>query len=120
VTDDQPGPADWLGIALLNVILGVGAAIPLFPFFVVAADLAWGVDPTLTDDGLGVWMTLGVPLVALYAAVAVPLNLMVARRTGLRGQPWWPSSVVVTVAVAALVLRVTEPELWEPYATRLP
>jgi hypothetical protein len=108
----------WWGVVALNAVLGVAAAVPLFLWLVVVADLAWGVDPTLVDDGLAVWVHLGVLVTALYSGIALPLNLALTRRAGLRGRPWWLVAVLVTVAVGLLVLRVVMPDLWHPYADR--
>ena len=45
-------------------------------------------DPTLVDDGLDPWVVAAVAGTALYAVVAVSVNLLVVRRARLRGQPW--------------------------------
>ena len=114
-----PGPAraGWFAVIVLNAVLGVVASIAVSPWLVVVADP--GVDPTLVDDGLGVWVVAGIFLGVVYAAVAVPLNVWVARRTGLRGRRWWLVGLLVTIVVAVPVAMVLFAPLWQEYATGL-
>lgn len=98
-------------------MLAVGAAFVLVPWLIVLksllADAGVGsVDPTLVDGGLAPWGVAAVAGTALYAVVAGSLNLLVVRRTGLRGQPWLLVAVVVTVAVAGPLSVYLTPGLW--------
>ena len=117
--DDRPAPV-WSAVVVLNAVLGVVAAFAVAPWLVVVADPLWGVDPTLVDDGLGIWAYAGVLLAGLYAALAIPLNLWVVRRAGLRGRRAWALvAVLVTLAVAVPVSLALFPPLWQEYAVGL-
>lgn len=105
MTGLRPARAAWLAIVAVNAVLAVAFAFVLVPWLVVAAavlaDLGTGsVDPTLVDEGLTRWVVAAAAGTALYAVVAASLNLLVVRRTRLRGQPWLLVAGVVTVAVA--------------------
>ena len=73
----------------MNAVLAVGVAFVLVPWLVVLVTLL-GIgpaDPTLVDDGLGPWLLAAVAGTALYAVVAVSVNLLVVRRTGCGASP---------------------------------
>ena len=115
---DARSASGWAAIVVLNAVLGVGAAIAVAPWLVVVADPLWGVDPTLVDDGLVVWVYVGIILGVLYTAIALPLNLWVARRAGLRGRRRWGLvAVVVTLVVAVSLSMSLARPLWQDYAS---
>ena len=117
MTAPRPARGAWPALVAVNALLAVGAAIVLVPWLVVLkavlAGLGMGsVDPTLVDDGLYIWVLVAVAGTALYAVVAAPVNLLVVRRTRLRGQPWPLVTVLVTVAVAVPLSVFLTPSLW--------
>ena len=117
MTGPRPARAAWLVLVTVNAVLAVGAAFVLVPWLIVAvallAELGVGsVDPSLVDDGLGPWVVAAVAGTALYAVVAVSLNLMVVRRKRLRGQPWPLVAGLVTVGVAGPLAVFLTPGLW--------
>jgi hypothetical protein len=117
VTGPRPARAAWWAIVVVNAVLAVALAFVLVPWLVVLAavlaDLGLGsADPTPVADGLAPWVVAAVAGTALYAVVAVSLNLLVVRRTRLRGQPWLLVAVLVTVAVAGPLAVFLTPGLW--------
>jgi hypothetical protein len=107
----------WLVLVTVNAATAVGAAFVLVPWLIVVAallaDLGMGsVDPALVDDGLLPWVLAAVAGTALYAVVAVSVNLVVVRRTRLRGRPWPLVAVFVTAVVAGPVAVYLTPGLW--------
>ena len=117
MTAPRPARGAWPALVAVNALLAVGAAIVLVPWLVVLkavlAGLGMGsVDPTLVDDGLYIWVLVAVAGTALYAVVAASVNLLVVRRTRLRGQPWPLVTVLVTVAVAVPLSVFLTPSLW--------
>jgi hypothetical protein len=117
VTGLGPARGAWLAIVAVNAVLAVAAAFVLVPWLILLAALLAGfgmgsVDPTLVDDGLGPWLVAALAGTALYAAVALSVNLLVVRRTRLRGRPWFLVGAVVTVAVAGPLAVYLTPGLW--------
>ena len=117
MTGPRPARRAWLALVAVNALLAVGAAFVAVPWLIVGkavlADLGVGsVDPTLVDDGLGAWVVAAVAGTALYLVVATSVNLLVVRRTRLRGQPWLLVVVVVTAVVAGPVAVYLTPGLW--------
>jgi hypothetical protein len=117
VTGPRPARAAWFTLVAVNAVLAVGAAFVLVPWLVVLnavlAELGMGsVDPTLVDDGLSPWVLAAVAGTALYAVVAASVNLLVVRRTRLRGQPWLLVAVLVTAAVAGPLAVFLTPSVW--------
>jgi uncharacterized membrane protein YhaH (DUF805 family) len=107
----------WLVLVTVNAATAVGAAFVLVPWLIVVAallaDLGMGsVDPALVDDGLLPWVLAAVAGTALYAVAAVSVNLVVVRRTRLRGRPWPLVAVFVTAVVAGPVAVYLTPGLW--------
>lgn len=101
----------------MNAVLAVGAAFVLVPWLIVVksllADVGVGsVDPSLVDGGLAPWVAAAVAGTALYAVVAISVNLLVVRRKRLRGQPWLLVAAAVTVIVAGPVAVYLTPGLW--------
>ena len=118
MTSPRPPHLAWSAIVVLDAILGLAASIAVPPWLVVVAEPLRGVDPTLVDDGLEVWVVTGIVLVVLFAALAVPLNLWVARRAGLRGRRWWwLMALLITIAVAVPVAMWLFPPFWQAYAS---
>jgi hypothetical protein len=117
VTASRPARGAWLALITVNAVMAVGAAFVLVPWLIVVvallAELGVGsVDPTLVDDGLLPWVVAAVAGTALYAVVAVSVNLLVVRRTRLRGRPWPLVAVFATVLVAGPVAVYLTPGLW--------
>ena len=117
MTAPRPPRGAWLLLVTVNAVLAVGAAFALVPWLVVIvallAELGMrSVDPALVDDGLLPWVLAAVAGTALYAVVAVSVNLLVVRRTRLRGRPWPFVAVFVTVLVAGPVAVYLTPDLW--------
>lgn len=117
MTAPRPPRGAWLALVTVNAVLAVGAAFVLVPWLIVIAallaDLGIGsVDPTLVDDGLLPWVVAAVAGTALYAVVAVSVNLLVVRWTRLRGRPWPLVAVFVTAVVAGPVAVYLTPGLW--------
>ena len=117
MTGPRPARAARLALVAVNAVLAVGAAFVLVPVLIVVTSLLAGVgvgsvDPNLVDDGLAPWALAAVAGTALYAVVAVSLNLLVVRRTRLRGQPWLLVAGAVTVAVAGPLAVFLTPGLW--------
>jgi hypothetical protein len=122
-TDNQPvtgsGPARgaWFAVVAVNAVLAVGGAFVLVPWLILLAALLAGlgigsVDPTLVGDGLIPWVVAALAGAALYAAVALSVNLLVVRRTRLRGRPWLLVGGLVTVGVAGPLAVYLTPGLW--------
>jgi hypothetical protein len=117
VTDRRPPRGAWLLLATVNAVLAVGAAFALVPWLIVAvallAELGVGsVDASLVDDGLTPWVLAAVAGTALYAVVALSVNLVLVRRTRLRGRPWPLVAVFTTLVVAGPVAVYLTPGLW--------
>ena len=117
VTGPRPARAAWPAVVALNAVLAVALSFVLVPWLIVLASLLAGlgigsVDPALVDDGLLPWVVAAVAGAAVYAVIAVSLNLLVVRRTRLRGQPWVLVATLVTVAVAGPVAVYLTPGLW--------
>lgn len=112
MTGPRPARAAWWAIVAVNAVLAVGLAFVLVPWGVVVATVLGSADPTLVDDGLAPWVVAAVAGTVLYAVVAVSVNLLVVRRTRLRGQPWLLVAVLVTVAVAGPLAVFLTPGLW--------
>jgi hypothetical protein len=117
VTGPRPARGAWLALVTVNAVLAVGAAFALVPWLIVVAALlaelgVGSVDPTLVDDGLVPWVVAAVAGTALYAVVAVSVNLLVVRRTRLRGRPWPFVAVFATAVVAGPVAVYLTPGLW--------
>ena len=117
MTAPRPPRGAWLALVTVNAVLAVGAAFVAVPWLIVIvallADLGVGsVDPTLVDDGLLPWGVAAVAGTALYAVVAVSINLLVVRRTRLRGRPWPFVAAFVTAVVAGPVAVYLTPGLW--------
>ena len=115
VTGSGPARGAWLAVVAVNAVLAVAAAFVLVPWLILLAVLLRGmgsVDPTLVDDGVGPWLVAALAGTALYAAVALSVNLLVVRRTRLRGRPWFLVGAVVTVAVAGPLSVYLTPGLW--------
>ena len=114
---DRSSPLAWAALIAVNAVLAVGAAIVAFPVVVlvraVLAERGWtSVDPTLIDDGLDVWVMTAVVAGLFLAAVAVPSNLLVARRTALHGRTWRLVALFALVGGGLLINRWTMPSLW--------
>jgi uncharacterized membrane protein SirB2 len=117
MTVTGPARGAWFAILAVNAVLAVGAAFVLVPWLVVLVTVLAGlglgsVDPTLVDDGLGPWLVTAVAGAALYAAVAASVNLLVVRRTRLRGRPWFLVAATVTLAVAVPLAVFMTSGLW--------
>jgi len=114
VTGRRPPRGAWLAILAVNAVLAVRLSCVRVPWLVVLVTLLGigPLDPTLVDDGLGPWVLAAVAGTALYAVVAVSVNLLVVRRTRLRGQPWLLVAAVVTLAVAGPLSVFLTPGLW--------
>jgi uncharacterized membrane protein SirB2 len=117
VTGSGPARGAWLAVVAVNAVLAVGAAFVLVPWLILLAVLLAGlgmgsVDPTIVDDGLGPWMVAALAGAALYAAVALSVNLLVVRRTRLRGRPWLLVAALVTVSMAGPLAVYLTPGLW--------
>ena len=117
VTGSGPARGAWLAVVAVNAVLAVAAAFVLVPWLILLATLLAGlgigsVDPTLVDDGLAPWVVAALAGTALYAAVALSVNLLVVRRTRLRGRPWALVAALVTVAVAGPLSVYLTPGLW--------
>ena len=117
MTAPRPARGAWLALVTVNAVLAVGAAFALVPGLIVAKALlaeagVGSVDPTLVDDGLAPWLLAAVGGTALYAVVAVSVNLLVVRRTRLRGRPWPLVAVFATAVVAGPVAVYLTPGLW--------
>ncbi|TFV74968.1 hypothetical protein E4P39_11965 [Blastococcus sp. CT_GayMR19] len=117
MTGSGPARGAWLAVVAVNAVLAVAAAFVLVPWLILVAVLlaALGmgsVDPALVDDGLAPWVVAALAGTALYAAVALSVNLLVVRRTRLRGRPWLLVAAVVTVAVAGPLAVYFTPGLW--------
>ena len=117
VTATGPARGAWFAILAVNAILAVGAAFVLVPWLIVLLAVLAGlglrsVDPALVDDGLTSWVVVAVAGTALYAAVAASVNLLVVRRTRLKGRPWALLAATVTIAVAVPLAVFMTPGLW--------
>jgi hypothetical protein len=117
VTGSGPARGAWFAVVAVNAVLAVGGAFVLVPWLILLAALLAGlgigsVDPTLVDDGLVPWVVAALAGAALYAAVALSVNLLVVRRTRLRGRPWLLVAAFVTVGVAGPLSVYLTPGLW--------
>jgi hypothetical protein len=117
MTATGPARGAWFAILAVNAVLAVGAAFVLVPWLIVLVAVLAGlglgsVDPALEDDGLVSWVVVAVAGTALYAAVAASVNLLVVRRTRLKGRPWALLAATVTLAVAVPLAVLMTPGLW--------
>jgi hypothetical protein len=117
VTGPRPARGAWLALVTVNAVLAVGAAFALVPWLIVAVTLLTragmrSLDPALVDGSLTPWVLAAVAGTALYAVVAVSVNLLLVRRTRLRGRPWPLVAVFTTLVVAGPVAVYLTPGLW--------
>ena len=117
MTGPRPARGAWLLLATVNAALAVGAAFALVPWLIVAvallAELGVGsMDASLVAGGLAPWVVAAVAGTALYAVVAVSVNLLLVRRARLRGRPWPLVAVFTTLVVAGPVAVYLTPGLW--------
>jgi hypothetical protein len=117
VTAPRPARGAWLALVTVNAVLAVGAAFAIVPWLIVVITLLGeagmrSVDPTLVDGGLTPWVLAAVAGTALYLVVAVSVNLLLVRRTRLRGRPWPLVAVFTTLVVAGPVAVYLTPGLW--------
>jgi hypothetical protein len=104
-------PAFWPAHVVVNIAVGTlaGAAWPFVHLmgFVIAVEAGWAVDdPTVTEDGWGIPVGLGIAVIVVVGAVFAAANTLLAR-WGRVPARWWtlPAaavSLLVTVAVANL------------------
>jgi hypothetical protein len=107
-----PRPLGWLVCLALALALGCLCCYPLGWTYLTGWAVAWkagwaGIDPTLVDDGVAVFFVFTGILWLLFALVAVPINVLARRWTGLSRRQWWWTSVTLWVAPFAVFVLPT-------------
>jgi hypothetical protein len=98
-----PLPLGWALCLVLGLALGWLCRFPLVYSYLTGWALAWKagwvpIDPTLVDDGIGVFFVLTGGLWLVFGLLAAALTWLARRATRLSARPWWWASVLAWVA----------------------
>lgn len=100
--------ARWAGYVVANGVVGAvaGASWPFVYFmaYAIGVRLGWVVDdPTVTEDGIGLLIGLGVAVLVVVASAFAAVNLAVARWTHVPARRVLPAGLAVCLVVALAV-----------------
>ena len=98
-----PSPLGWALCVVLGLGLGWLCRFPLVHTYLTGWAVAWkagwaSIDPTLVDDGVGVFFVATGGMWLLFALIAAPLNVLARRVTRLPARQWWWASAVLWLA----------------------
>lgn len=88
-----------LGI-VLGLVLGWVCRFALVHTYltgsVTAMQAGWApVDPTMVDDGIGIYYTFVIAIWTLFLLIAVPLTGLARRGAQVPARPWWWAAVAL-------------------------
>ncbi|MEV0322462.1 hypothetical protein ACIBKX_37175 [Streptomyces sp. NPDC050658] len=98
----------WAAPLLVNVLLGLPGVVPIWLVWYLMsnwplADLGLTVREPTENDGMLVWLPIGVPVVVLYASLWWLASRPLRRRSELAPRTYWCLSVLAPfIPTAAL------------------
>ena len=93
----------------VNVLLGIPAVIPLFLAWYILvngplAALGWTLRDPNEDDGMLLWLVIGVPVFGLFGLIWALVNRWIRRRTAVPPSRYWTVCAIASVLPFAALL----------------